>query len=49
MKLIMTVGDTEYYWSEATKQVLRDEKTVWRVIGYADDEQEAKEAILAWL
>lgn len=49
MRYIMSVDDTEYYWDPATKQVLRDEKTVYRVIGYADDEAEAKEVILAWL
>ena len=49
MKLIMTVDDVPYYLDENTKQVLRDEKSYWRVIGYADDEAEAKEVILAWL
>ena len=49
MKYIISVDDTEYYWDPATKQVLRDERAVYRVIGYAGDEAEAKEVILAWL
>ena len=49
MRYIISVDDVPYYWNESTKQVLRDEKYYWRVIGYADDESEAKEVILAWL
>lgn len=49
MRYIMSVDDVPYYWDESTKQVLRDEETVYRIIGYADDEAEAKEVILAWL
>jgi len=49
MKLIINVDGTDYYWDESTKQVLRDEIKVYRIIGYADDTNEANEVIEKWL
>ena len=49
MKFVLGVDDKQFYWNPATLQVLLDEGNYWRVIGYADDTEEAEDVILSWL
>ena len=49
MKFIVGVDGADFYWRPETKEVLRDEGSVYRVIGYADSDEEAKEVVIAWL
>ena len=53
MYFILGVDDQSFYWNQGTNEVIRVDNrhpdAPWEIVGYAENQREAKEAVIEWL